>query len=105
MLRLAELAKQAIVPLVVSAAIGGYNILQEADRSKTLLKQNIEVTSELSKAVNDLRFQMAIFQEKYVTREELERKLGVANGPRTSYYNQPVGGDKPPGDRYQVSGR
>ena len=91
MMRLAELIRQATVPLIVSAAIGGYNILQRAEYSESLLRQNIEVTAELSRAVTDLRLQMATFSEKYVTRDELERKIGHTYGPRDSNYNQSTG--------------
>ena len=91
MMRLAELVRQATVPLIVSAAIGGYNILQRAEYSESLLRQNIEVTAELSRAVTDLRLQMATFSEKYVTRDELERKIGHTYGPRDSKHNQSTG--------------
>ena len=35
----------------------------------------MKVTKELALAVTDLRIQLATFGERYITREELEKKL------------------------------
>lgn len=74
-MNISEFLKQAAVPIVVSAvlALGGQFVAQS--KYSLLLEQNIAATSELSKAVTDLRLQMAVFGEKYVTRKELDRRL------------------------------
>lgn len=80
-MNVSDLMKQVAIPLVVSSvlALGGQYVA--SSKQAILLEQNIKATSELSKAVTDLRLQMAIFGEKYVTREELKRELKeVKNG-------------------------
>lgn len=74
-MNLSEVMKQVAIPLVVSSvlALGGQYVA--SSKQALLLEQNIQATSELSRAVTDLRLQMAIFGEKYVTREELKREL------------------------------
>lgn len=62
-------------PLVVAAVIAIAAFLMNAKTQTTLLSQNIKSTEALSGAVNELRLQLGIFSERYVTRDELERKL------------------------------
>lgn len=93
-----DLSKQVLIPLIISVVIGVYNVLQRSEQSESLLRTNIEVTSQLSQAVTDLRIQMATFSEKYVTRTELERKLGASYGVRSSNNHQPISVNKPTGD-------
>ena len=75
MTTLIEMAKQVTIPLLVSIVMCVGNLVYTSGIQQTVLEQNTKVTAQLSKAVTDLRLQMAIFGEKYVTREELERKL------------------------------
>lgn len=74
-MNLPDWVKQIVVPLVISAIMCVANLVYTSGVSLQALENNIRVTAELSKAVTDLRVQMAIFGEKYVTREELDRKL------------------------------
>lgn len=67
--------KQIIIPLTVSAIAVVGNVVYTAGIQQKLLQQNMEATENLSKAVVDLRIQLSVFGERYVTREELERKL------------------------------
>jgi len=53
--------------------MGVFSVLWNAGTQKTLLEQNIVATSELSKAVVDLRLQMAIYGEKFATKEQLQQ--------------------------------
>lgn len=77
-MNLEELSKQVAIPLIVSLVMGVSSVLWNAGTQKTLLEQNIVATAELSKAVIDLRLQMAIAGEKFVTREELERRFMIS---------------------------
>lgn len=80
-MNVSDLLKQITIPIIVSAvlALGGQYI--SATKQSVLWEQNITATSDLAKAVTDLRLQMAVFGEKYVTREELKRELKeVRNG-------------------------
>lgn len=70
---LEEVSKQIAIPLVVSLFMGVFSVLWNAGTQKTLLEQNIVATSELSKAVVDLRLQMAIYGEKFATKEQLQQ--------------------------------
>lgn len=74
-MRLEDIAKQVIIPLIISAVMVTASSVYNAGTQKVLLENNIQVTSNLTTAVQDLRLQMAIYGEKYITREELERKL------------------------------
>lgn len=74
-MNLSDVAKSIIIPLAVSAIAVVGNVVYTSGVQGELLKQNIEATGSLSKAVVDLRIQLSVFGERYVTREELERKL------------------------------
>lgn len=67
--------KSILIPLAISAIAVVGNVVYTSGVQTKLLEQNIEATSKLSSAVVDLRIQLSIFGERYVTREELERKL------------------------------
>lgn len=67
--------KNILIPLTVSAIAVVGNVVYTAGIQQKLLQQNMEATENLSKAVVDLRIQLSVFGERYVTREELERKL------------------------------
>lgn len=67
--------KNILIPLAVSAIAVVGNVVYTAGIQQKLLQQNMEATENLSRAVVDLRIQLSVFGERYVTREELERKL------------------------------
>lgn len=70
-----EVLKQVAIPLAVSLCMGVFGVLWNAGTQKTLLEQNIEATSELSKAVLALRITVAETGAKYLTREEFDRRF------------------------------
>jgi hypothetical protein len=74
---------EVITALVISAVVSVGISMKEQEVQKVLLKENMAVTKELALAVTDLRIQLATFGERYITREELEKKLvkGGPNGP------------------------
>lgn len=72
---LPDAIKNILIPLTVSAIAVVGNVVYTAGIQQKLLQQNMEATENLSKAVVDLRIQLSVFGERYVTREELERKL------------------------------
>ena len=74
-MKLDEILKQTMVPLVVSAVLGLASVVYNAGTQKTLLENNIIVTQQLSQAVTELRLQMAVYGEKFITRDELEKRL------------------------------
>lgn len=73
---------EVVTALVISAVVSVGISMKEQEVQKVLLKENMAVTKELALAVTDLRIQLATFGERYITREELEKKLikGDANG-------------------------
>lgn len=74
---------QIVTALVISTVISVGAQLMKVDLQERLLEDNISVTKDLSKEVNNLSTQLAVFQEKYVTKEELANKLKEeTNGPR-----------------------
>lgn len=75
MIKWEELSKAVVLPLAISGLMTVGNVVINSNTNQKLLEANIQSTNELSKAVQDLRFQMAIFGEKYVTRTELDRTL------------------------------
>lgn len=79
---MAELAKSVGIPLVITAIMSVANVIYTADTQRVLLTQNVEATKELSKAVTELRIEVATDRGKYVTREELRAELerGHRNG-------------------------
>lgn len=70
-MNISEMGKQIMIPLIVSLCMGVFSVLWNAGTQKTLLEQNIQATSELSKAVVELRVQMAIANERFATKEQL----------------------------------
>lgn len=75
MMNLPDAIKNIVVSLSISAIAVVGNIAYTAAVQSRLLEQNMTATENLSKAVVDLRIQLSVFGERYVTREELERKL------------------------------
>lgn len=72
---------QALLPLIVTGVVSLFVFFINSKTQATLLQQNIKSTEALSGAVNELRIQLGIFGERYVTRDEFERKLReVYNG-------------------------
>ncbi len=68
-------AKIVITSLVLSAILVVSSSVITSEKQGTLLEQNMKVTQELSTAVTDLRIQMAVSKEKFVTREELRAEI------------------------------
>jgi hypothetical protein len=68
-------AKIVLTSLVLSAILVVSSSVITSEKQGTLLEQNMKVTQELSNAVTDLRIQMAISKEKFVTREELRAEI------------------------------
>lgn len=62
-------------PVVATAVVALGTFFLNARTQSTLLSQNIKSTEALSGAVNDLRLQLTIFGERYVTRDEMDRKI------------------------------
>lgn len=74
---LGDRAAEVITALVISALVSFGLSLRETDTQRRLLEDNVKVTHNLAIAVTELRVQLAVFGEKYVTREELERRLAA----------------------------
>ena len=69
---------QIATALIVSAVVSiGASIVKQ-DVQGRLLEDNILVTKELAKEVSNLNTTIAVFQEKYVTKKELEEKIKEA---------------------------
>lgn len=95
-----NLANSVVMPIAVSMILGVgsvmYNVvMNNSTQQKTvetmqeLLKSNIASTNRLSDAVQDLRLQMGVFGEKYVTRSELERTVQrLENFPKYKHYGR-----------------
>lgn len=75
-----HLFEQVGMPLVVTAVVFLFSYFMNSKAQTALLGQNIKTTELLAEAVNELRLQLGIFGERYVTRDELDRKL-------REYYN------------------
>lgn len=69
---MSEAAKTIGVALVVSVLTTAGNQMLSAGATQRLLEDNIAVVKELNTTVTNLRLMIA---EKYVTKEELERRL------------------------------
>ena len=70
-----------LAPLVVSLAIAFGARFVDSSTDSAFLKENIEVTKALKDSMVDLKIQLSIFGERYVTREELNNRIKeVANG-------------------------
>ncbi|UMO76443.1 hypothetical protein DNAM_150 [Pseudomonas phage BroderSalsa] len=61
--------------LVISAVVALFGFFMNANTQTKLLEQNIQTTHALSEAVTELRLQLGITKEKYVTRDELNTRL------------------------------
>lgn len=66
---------EVVTALVISAVISTGISIAKQQTQERLLEDNMKVTKELALAVTELRVQLAVFGERYVTREELEKKL------------------------------
>ena len=76
MIDLKDTLKSIIPALLVSAVVTVTGSITTQKVDSRLLEDNIKATQELSKAVQDLRYLMGVFSERYVTRDELDNKLG-----------------------------
>jgi hypothetical protein len=78
-----DVVKSILPALAISAIVSGGTAVMNQQVHGRLLEDNIKATQDLSRVMQDLRFQLGIFSERYVTREELDRrleKLGGSNG-------------------------
>ena len=73
-----EVATALVVSFIISLGVS----LKGQDTQKRLLEDNIQVTKDLSKAVSDLKVEIAVFAERYATKDDLDRKVmkGAPNG-------------------------
>lgn len=69
---MSDVAKTIGTALVVSVLTTAGNQMLSAGATQRLLEDNITVVKELNTTVTNLRLMIA---EKYVTKEELERRL------------------------------
>lgn len=70
-----------VAPLVISLAIALGARYVDSSTDSAFLKENIEVTKALKDSMVDLKIQLSIFGERYVTREELNNRIKeMANG-------------------------
>lgn len=63
----------APIALSVMAVLGTQYVSNNTDSS--FLKQNIEVTGKLVESINELNIKVAVFNERFVTRDELNARL------------------------------
>ena len=70
-----DIVKESVTALVVSLFVSLGMSWKEADTQKRLLEDNLAVTKELALAVTELRVQLAVFGERYISREEFEKKI------------------------------
>lgn len=77
-----EHGKGIVASLVLSAIMVVSSAVITGEKQEVLLQQNMQTTAKLTDAVTDLRIDMAIAKEKYITREELRVELnrGRQNG-------------------------
>ena len=71
-------ATEIVTALVISGVVSVGISIKDQGVQGALLESNLKVTKELTLAVTDLRVQLAVFGERYVTREELEKKMKEA---------------------------
>lgn len=69
--KVGEIATALIISAVISTGIS----VTKQQTQERLLEDNLKVTKELSHAVTDLKVQLAVFSERYVTHKDLEKKL------------------------------
>ena len=70
-----DTVKESVTALLVSLFVSFGIHWKEADTQKRLLEDNMAVTKELALAVTELRVQLAVFGERYISREEFEKKI------------------------------
>lgn len=75
-----EAVKSILPALAISAIVSGGTAVMNQQVHGRLLEDNIKATHELSKVMQELRFQLGVFSERYVTREELDRRLERVGG-------------------------
>lgn len=63
----------APIALSVMAVLGTQYVSNNTDSK--FLERNIEVTGELVRSINELNIKVAVFNERFVTREELNSRL------------------------------
>lgn len=66
---------QIVTALVVSTVISVGTQLVRLDVQERLLEDNISATKELTQQMTGLTTQLAVFQEKYATKKELEASM------------------------------
>lgn len=69
------LVNGVLAPLVVSLAIAFGARFVDSSTDSAFLKENIEVTKALKDSMVDLKIQLSVFGERYVTREELNSRM------------------------------
>lgn len=69
---------QIATALIVAAVVHIGASMMEQGTQHRLLEDNILVTKELAEKVDNLNVTIAVFQEKYVTKKELDEKLKEA---------------------------
>lgn len=75
LMEVSDILQQVIGSLIVSlviASIGAYISLKIQGES---LRRTTEAVDKLTEVVGDLKVSLGVFGEKYITREEFERKL------------------------------
>lgn len=79
---LLEHGKSLVASLILSAIMVVSSAVITGEKQELLLQQNMQTTAKLTDAVTDLRIDMAIAKEKYVTKDELRVELnrGRQNG-------------------------
>lgn len=72
----------SILPALITSAIisGGTAVMNQSLQSR-LLEDNIEATKKLSESIVDLKVQIGILNEKFVTKDEFNSRIyrGGAN--------------------------
>lgn len=68
-------AGEVVTALVVSGVVSMGISIKDQGIQGALLESNLKVTKELTLAVTDLRVELAVFGERYITRAEFEKKL------------------------------
>jgi predicted RNA-binding protein with EMAP domain len=75
MQQLGEISKAVILSLAISGATAVYNLVINSANQEQLLRSNIEATQELSKSLNELRYQFVAIPNTYATRQELKELM------------------------------
>ncbi len=73
-----DIISQYGVPILLSASVAlGAQFVSNA-KDSVFLEKNIETTKELSQTLKSLEITLSVFQERYPTRDEVERKIKEA---------------------------